>query len=250
MTPSNPPGAGCTVGVPKETAEGERRVALVPKVIERLRGKGLEIVVESGAGEQALLPDSAYTDAGATIGDPWQADVVVKVNPPSDDEIAKLSKGSTLIGFLAPLTRKETIEALADAGVTSFAMESIPRISRAQSMDALSSQANVSGYKYVLRAAELSTRFFPMLTTAAGTVKPATALILGVGVAGLQALECPLLPTLSRGRGHATDPRPSARCPRGRRRARRSRPAAQRRATTKTAALPVPTKKPTGQSVS
>jgi NAD(P) transhydrogenase subunit alpha len=183
-----PAAAGSTVGVPKETAEGERRVALVPKVVERLTGKGLAVVVESGAGVEALIPDSAYTDAGATIGDPWQADVVVKVNPPSDEEIGKLTKGSTLIGFLAPLTRKDTIEALQNAGVTAFAMESIPRISRAQSMDALSSQANVGGYKAVIVAASESTRFFPMLTTAAGTVKPATALVLGVGVAGLQAL--------------------------------------------------------------
>jgi NAD(P) transhydrogenase subunit alpha len=161
---------------------------MVPKVVERLIGKGLEIVVESEAGLAALIPDELYTDAGATIGDPWSADVVVKVAPPTDDEIGRLGRDSVLIGFLSPLSHPETVRKLDEAGVTAFAVESIPRISRAQSMDALSSQANVSGYKAVLLAAQESTRFFPMLTTAAGTVKPATALVLGVGVAGLQAL--------------------------------------------------------------
>jgi H+-translocating NAD(P) transhydrogenase subunit alpha len=177
-----------TVGVPRETAAGERRVALVPKVIEKLRTRGVEVVVEAGAGLGALIPDALYTAAGATIGDPWAADVIVKVALPTAEEIAKLHRGSTYIGFLAPLSSPETIAALREAGVQAFAMESIPRISRAQSMDALSSQAGVAGYKAVLLAAERSTRFFPMLTTAAGTVKPAQALILGVGVAGLQAL--------------------------------------------------------------
>jgi NAD(P) transhydrogenase subunit alpha len=167
---------------------GERRVSLVPKVVERLRTKGVEVVVESGAGLGALIPDELYTAAGATIGDPWACTVVAKVAPPTPEEIGRLGPGSTLVGFLAPLTSPETIAALRAAGVQAFAMESIPRISRAQSMDALSSQANVGGYKAVLLAAEQSTRFFPMLTTAAGTVKPATALVLGVGVAGLQAL--------------------------------------------------------------
>lgn len=176
------------VGVPRETASGERRVALVPKVVERVRSIGLEVVVEAGAGLGALIPDQEYEQAGATIGDPWPADVVVKVNPPTEAEIGKLRSGATLIGFLAPLTSPETTQALRTAGVTGFAMESVPRISRAQSMDALSSQANVAGYKAALLAAEQSTRFFPMLTTAAGTVKPATVLVLGVGVAGLQAL--------------------------------------------------------------
>ncbi|WP_214367171.1 Re/Si-specific NAD(P)(+) transhydrogenase subunit alpha [Pseudonocardia sp. H11422] len=177
-----------SVGVPREAGEGERRVALVPKVVEKLVGRGVRIVVEAGAGLGALIPDELYTAAGASIGDPWDCDVVVKVAPPSPDEIGRLPRGATMIGFLAPLTAPETIEALRSAGVQAFAMESIPRISRAQSMDALSSQANVAGYKSVLLAAERSTRFFPMLTTAAGTVKPATALVLGVGVAGLQAL--------------------------------------------------------------
>ena len=177
-----------SVGVPREVAAGERRVALVPKVVEKLRTFGVDVLVEAGAGLGALIPDEAYQQAGAKIGDPWEADVVVKVNRPTEEEIGKLRSGATLIGFLAPLTAPETIQKLRDAGITGFAMESIPRISRAQSMDALSSQANVAGYKAVLLAAEQSTRFFPMLTTAAGTVKPATVLVLGVGVAGLQAL--------------------------------------------------------------
>ena len=184
---TSPPGP-VTVGVPRETGAGERRVALVPKVVEKLRGRGVEVVVETGAGVGALMPDALYTDAGATIGDAWACDVVVKVAVPTAEEIGRLRPGSTLIGFLAPLTSPATVEALRERGVTAFAMESVPRISRAQSMDALSSQAGVAGYKAVLLAAERSTRFFPMLTTAAGTVKPAQALILGVGVAGLQAL--------------------------------------------------------------
>ncbi|MFB6963487.1 Re/Si-specific NAD(P)(+) transhydrogenase subunit alpha [Streptomyces sp. NPDC056309] len=176
------------IGVPRETATGERRVALVPKVVERLRAAGLSVVVEAGAGAGALIPDEQYEQSGATIGEPWAADVVVKVNPPTPHEIGLLSPGSAVIGFLAPLTRPEIAEQLRLTGVAGFAMEAVPRISRAQSMDALSSQANVAGYQSVLAAARNSTRFFPMLTTAAGTVKPATALVLGVGVAGLQAL--------------------------------------------------------------
>ncbi len=176
------------VGVPRESLDGERRVALVPKIVEKLVGRGLEVVVEPGAGAGALIPDELYTGAGATTGDPWSADVMVKVNPPTDEEIGKLRSGSMLIGFLAPRSKPELVDALRAAEVTGFAMEAIPRISRAQSMDALSSQANVAGYKAVLLAAERLTRYFPMLTTAAGTVKPATVLVLGVGVAGLQAL--------------------------------------------------------------
>ncbi|WP_280268292.1 Re/Si-specific NAD(P)(+) transhydrogenase subunit alpha [Nocardia wallacei] len=179
---------GTSVGVVRETNAGERRVALVPKIIPTLSKQGVQVIVESGAGLGALIPDEAYVEAGATLGDPWSADVVVKVAPPNDAEIAKLSKGRTLIGFLAPRNADNKIGALKDAGVQAFAVEAIPRISRAQVMDALSSQANVSGYKAVLLAASESTRFFPMLTTAAGTVKPATVLVLGVGVAGLQAL--------------------------------------------------------------
>jgi len=177
-----------SVGVVAESGSDERRVALVPKAVSSLVNSGVSVVVESGAGERALLPDALYTEAGATIGDAWSADVVVKVAPPSAAEVARLRSGQTLIGFLAPRNAENQIGALAAAGVQAFAVEAIPRISRAQVMDALSSQANVSGYKAVLLAASESTRFFPMLTTAAGTVKPATVLVLGVGVAGLQAL--------------------------------------------------------------
>jgi NAD(P) transhydrogenase subunit alpha len=177
-----------SLGVPRERATGERRVALVPEVVARLGDRGVEVVVEPGAGEAALIPDALFARAGATIADPWGADVVVKVTPPSAEEIGRLPRGGTLVGFLAPRSQPETLEALADAGVTAFAMEEIPRISRAQSMDALSSQANVAGYKAALLGAEHLTRFFPMLTTAAGTIPPAKVLVLGVGVAGLQAL--------------------------------------------------------------
>ncbi|WP_227984098.1 Re/Si-specific NAD(P)(+) transhydrogenase subunit alpha [Nocardia spumae] len=179
---------GTRVGVVRESNADERRVALVPKIIPALLKQGVQVVVEAGAGAGALIPDGAYVEAGAVIGDPWQAEVVVKVAPPDDAEIAKLSPGQTLIGFLAPRNADNKIGALEQAGVRAFAVEAIPRISRAQVMDALSSQANVAGYKAVLLAASESTRFFPMLTTAAGTVKPATVLVLGVGVAGLQAL--------------------------------------------------------------
>ena len=133
-------------------------------------------------------PDAEYTDAGAEIGDPWGADVVVHVAVPSTEEIDRLSQGQVLIGHLAPLTSGETNRALASAGVTSFAMEAIPRITRAQAMDALSSQANVAGYASALLAAREAGRFFPMMTTAAGTVAPARVLVLGAGVAGLQAI--------------------------------------------------------------
>ena len=160
----------------------------MPKAVGPLLKTGIAVVVEAGAGERALLPDELYTEAGATIGDAWAADVVVKVAPPTADEVSRLRSGQTLIGFLAPRNAENSIAALKQVGVQAFALEAIPRISRAQVMDALSSQANVAGYKAVLLAASESTRFFPMLTTAAGTVKPATVLVLGVGVAGLQAL--------------------------------------------------------------
>ncbi|MDX6724322.1 MAG: H+-translocating transhydrogenase subunit alpha [Solirubrobacteraceae bacterium] len=161
---------------------------MVPDVVKRLAAKDVEVVVESGAGEAALIPDALFEEAGATIGDPWSADVVAKVAAPTEDEIAKLGNNTVLIGFLAPLTSPETTRALATGGVTAFAVEAIPRISRAQSMDALSSQSNVAGYKAALLGAQHSTRFYPMLTTAAGTIPPAKVLVLGGGVAGLQAL--------------------------------------------------------------
>jgi H+-translocating NAD(P) transhydrogenase subunit alpha len=179
------------LGVPTESAEGERRVALIPDAVRSPTGKELEVAVESGAGEGAGHPDAEYSEAGASVGsaeDAWAADVVVKVAPPTSEEIARLRRGQVLIGHLAPLTSPDTNRALADAGVTSFAMEAIPRITRAQAMDALSSQANVAGYAAALLAAREAGRFFPMMTTAAGTVAPARVLVLGAGVAGLQAI--------------------------------------------------------------
>jgi NAD(P) transhydrogenase subunit alpha len=184
------------IGVPKETTGGERRVALVPEVVGKLtRAAGEdasapEVLVQRGAGEGALIPDDAYAEAGATLVDeaPFDCDVVVKVAAPNADEIGRLGSETTLIGFLGPLTNGEGVKALAAAGVTSFAMEAVPRISRAQSMDALSSQANISGYRSALIGAQELGRFYPMLMTAAGTIRPATVLVLGAGVAGLQAI--------------------------------------------------------------
>src|SRR5215208_3566579 len=176
------------VSVPQEVAAGERRVALVPEVVKRLVQNDLQATIEPGAGAGAHHLDAAYAQAGATTGDGFSGDVVAKVAPPSSEEIGRLRRGSVLIGFLQPLSATETVRALADAGVTSFAMEAIPRITRAQSMDALSSQATVTGYRAALIAAQELPRFFPMLTTAAGTVRPAKVLVLGAGVAGLQAI--------------------------------------------------------------
>jgi proton-translocating NAD(P)+ transhydrogenase subunit alpha len=176
------------VGVPRETAAGERRVALVPDSVTRLAQTGIDVVVEPGAGTAASYPDDLYRQAGAALGSPWDAEVVAKVQKPSAEEAAGLRDGQVLIGFLQPLTDREGIERLAERGVVAFAMESIPRITRAQAMDALSSQASVGGYKGVLIAADRLPRFFPMLMTAAGTVPPAKVLVLGAGVAGLQAI--------------------------------------------------------------
>jgi NAD(P) transhydrogenase subunit alpha len=176
------------VGVPKETAQGERRVALVPEIVSKLAASGIDVVVEPGAGEAASFTDNAFKEAGAALGDPWPAELVAKVLKPSEDEAARLSEGQVLIGFLQPLTDREGIERLVSQGVTAFAMESIPRITRAQPMDALSSQATVSGYKAVVLAADRLPRFLPMLMTAAGTVTPSKVLVIGAGVAGLQAI--------------------------------------------------------------
>ena len=180
------------IGVPKETAEGERRVALIPDVVASLKkNESVDVAVESGAGAEAGHPDSAYSDAGAEVGDgaaAWGAEVVLRVAVPSTEEIGRLQSGQVLIGHLAPLTSAETNKALAGAGVTSFAMEAIPRTTRAQAMDALSSQASAAGYAATLIGAEESGRFFGMMTTAAGTVPPAKVLVLGAGVAGLQAV--------------------------------------------------------------
>jgi NAD(P) transhydrogenase subunit alpha len=176
------------IGVPKETAPRERRVALVPDVVRRLRAAEHEVVVEPGAGVTAGVTDAAYTDAGATLGDPWAAEVIVKVAPPSAEEVTRLRAGTTLVGFLNPLGDPDGLQRLAATGTTALAMEKVPRISRAQSMDALSSQATVSGYRAVLIASLELPRFFPMFMTAAGTVPPAQVLVLGAGVAGLQAI--------------------------------------------------------------
>ena len=180
------------IGVPKETVEGERRVALVPDVVKSLKGnEKVEVLVEKGAGEAAGHPDSQYAEAGADVveGDvAWGADVLLRVAAPSSEEIGRLRSGQVLIGHLAPWTAAETNKALAAAGVTSFAMEAIPRTTRAQAMDALSSQAAAAGYAATLIGARESGRFFGMMTTAAGTVPPAKVLVLGAGVAGLQAV--------------------------------------------------------------
>jgi H+-translocating NAD(P) transhydrogenase subunit alpha len=180
------------IGVVKETAEGERRVALVPEAVKKLSGKGLEIVVQRGAGEGALIPDAAYEEAGAKLVDQASealaSDVVLKVAAPNEEETSKLGSETVLIGFLAPLTNGDGVQAIARTGATSFAVEAIPRISRAQSMDALSSQANIAGYRSALIGAQELGRFYPMLMTAAGTIRPATVLVLGAGVAGLQAI--------------------------------------------------------------
>src|SRR5439155_22283382 len=177
------------VGIPRETAAGERRVALVPDSVAKLTAAGLEVEVERGAGAAASFLDAEYEEAGAQLVDnALDAEIVVKVVRPSPDEVAALRKGVVVIGFLAPLTDLQGIERLQESGVIAFAMESIPRITRAQPMDALSSQATVAGYKAVLIAADRLPRFFPMLMTAAGTVAPAKVLVLGAGVAGLQAL--------------------------------------------------------------
>jgi proton-translocating NAD(P)+ transhydrogenase subunit alpha len=187
------------IGVPKETADGERRVALVPEVVRKLSGglsgeagSAVDVLVQRGAGEGALIPDAAFEDAGAQLVDDAAAtletEVVVKVAAPTAEETAHLGPDSVLIGFLGPLTNGEGVRAIAQTGATSFALEAVPRISRAQSMDALSSQANIAGYRAALIGAQELGRFYPMLMTAAGTIRPATVLVLGAGVAGLQAI--------------------------------------------------------------
>jgi proton-translocating NAD(P)+ transhydrogenase subunit alpha len=179
------------VGVPNQSAAGETRVAITPDVVRRLANRKLDVVLEAGAGDGSHLSDDTFKEAGASVGsgqDAWGAEIVAVVRAPSADEIGRLNRGAVVVGFLNPLVDADTARALASAGAVSFAMEAIPRITRAQSMDALSSQATVAGYRAVLLAAEGLDRFFPMLTTAAGTIKPATVLVLGAGVAGLQAI--------------------------------------------------------------
>ena len=181
------------IGVARETATGEARVALVPEALSKLTGAGLEVLVEAGAGKGALIPDSAFEAAGAKIvktDDLYrESDVILRVQKPSGDEVKRLRKGQAVIGLLQPLLDPQLMAKLAHAGVTAISLDAIPRmLSRAQTMDALSSQANVGGYKAVVLAANAFGRYFPLLTTAAGTAKPANVLILGIGVAGLQAI--------------------------------------------------------------
>jgi NAD(P) transhydrogenase subunit alpha len=179
------------IGVPKETAPHERRVALVPEVVKQLVKAGHEVVVEAGAGDAAYLPDAQYAEAGARIVDraaAHAADVVARVQGPSDDDLPLLRPESAVIGFLRPLDDPESAARLAATGVTGLSMELVPRITRAQKMDALSAMGTIAGYRAVLVAAEALPKFFPLLTTAAGTIRPAKVLVIGAGVAGLQAI--------------------------------------------------------------
>lgn len=179
------------VAVPLEVKAGEKRVALVPDIINKLTRLGYEVVIQSGAGDNSQGTDAAYAEAGASVvkGDVLAgADVVLSVQPLTPAQLATLKNGAVTISFLSTVTAVDSIDAAIKAGVTSFSLELVPRISRAQSMDALTSQALCAGYRAVLVGAEMSPRFFPLLMTAAGTVTPAQVLILGVGVAGLQAI--------------------------------------------------------------
>ena len=181
------------IGVPSEHGQIERRVALTPDAAKRLTDQGLEVLIETGAGIGSALPDGEYMDAGAGIAGSrdqllTESDVILLVGRPDDELLGKLRSGTALIGMLQPLINRELVDRLAAAGVTACSLDAIPRITRSQSMDALSSQATVAGYKAVLISAELLPRFFPMLMTAAGTVPPAKVFVLGAGVAGLQAI--------------------------------------------------------------
>ncbi len=179
------------LAVPKETAPGERRVALDPSVVAKLTKLGLEVLVQKDAGASAHFPDDAYgdarmvDDAGALCG---EADIVVRVAPAGVEDVERMKDGATLVGFFHAHKNPDLVKAMQAKKITSFAMELIPRISRAQSMDALSSQAAIGGYKAAIMGADLSCRFFPMLTTAAGTIRPSKVIVIGAGVAGLQAI--------------------------------------------------------------
>ena len=176
--------------VPRETAEGEHRVAATPETVRRLVKEGFAVAVEAGAGAASFYPDEAYREAGAEIasGADWGAEVVLKVGPATPQEAHGMAAGAVLVGFLSPHQNLETVRVLRDGKVSSLAMELIPRITRAQSMDALSSQASIAGYKAVLLAASRLPKYFPLLMTAAGTIKPARVVVMGAGVAGLQAV--------------------------------------------------------------
>ncbi|MFG2887086.1 Re/Si-specific NAD(P)(+) transhydrogenase subunit alpha [Streptomyces sp. NPDC048297] len=193
------------LGVVAESVPGETRVAATPATVRQLLGLGYEVVIERGAGETSGFADQAYVDAGAEIGEAWDADVVLKVNAPSGPETARLRRGATVLGLLAPAQQPELLKTLSDAGVTALALDAVPRISRAQSMDVLSSMANIAGYRAVIEAAHVFGRFFTGQVTAAGKVPPAKVLVAGVGVAGLAAIGASSsLGAIVR----ATDPRP------------------------------------------
>ena len=180
-----------TIAVPKETASGETRVAMVPKVADKLAKLNVDLKIAKGAGEGSRIPDESFKEPVQitdNADDVFGADVVLAVNAPDAQSIGKMKKGSVLISFVQAHNNPDTVKALNEAGVTSFAMELVPRITRAQSMDALSSQASAAGYKAALMAANSLERFLPMLTTAAGTIRPAKVLVIGAGVAGLQAI--------------------------------------------------------------
>ena len=179
------------IGVPKETQDRETRVAMTPTIAKQLKTKGFEVVVESGAGDGSFFSDGDYQEAGAVIGakaNAYECDVVAKVNPPTVEEAKQLKSGSTLISLLFAATNPEVVKALAEQGVNAFSLDAIPRTSLAQSMDVLSSQANLAGYKAVLLGGAEMGKIFPMLMTSAGTIKPSTVVIFGAGVAGLQAI--------------------------------------------------------------
>ncbi|MEU2631838.1 Re/Si-specific NAD(P)(+) transhydrogenase subunit alpha, partial [Kitasatospora sp. NPDC007106] len=201
--PANPPPQ--RLGVVAESASGETRVAATPATVRQLLALGYEVVVESGAGSASGFTDDAYRDAGAQVGEAWHADVVLKVNAPSAEEVARLSDGATLVGLLGPNQNKELVDLLAQRPVTALALDAVPRISRAQSMDVLSSMANIAGYRAVIEAAHVFGRFFTGQVTAAGKVPPAKVLVAGAGVAGLAAIgAASSLGAVVR----ATDPRP------------------------------------------
>jgi H+-translocating NAD(P) transhydrogenase subunit alpha len=191
--PAPPAGQRPTLAVPKETAPNERRVALIPDAVKKYAGAGLTVLVESGAGEGSFISDDAYAQAGAKIVPDaatlyGQADLILKVQKPEPREIDQMKPGATLIAFLQPMVNLDLVRQLVERRITAFSMDAIPRTTRAQYMDALSSMATVAGYKAVLLAADHTAKFFPLLTTAAGTIPPAKVLIIGAGVAGLMAI--------------------------------------------------------------
>ncbi|MBX9365512.1 Re/Si-specific NAD(P)(+) transhydrogenase subunit alpha, partial [Streptomyces sp. WAC04114] len=203
MVPAEPQPQG--IGIPAESTAGETRVAATPATVGRLVALGYDVTVEPGAGAASRFSDEAYEQEGARLGDPWQADILLKVNAPSSEEIGRLRDGATLIALISPALNPELVEELARRPITVLAMDAVPRISRAQSLDVLSSMANIAGYRAVVEAAHAFGRFFTGQVTAAGKVPPAKVLVAGAGVAGLAAIGA------ARSLGavvRATDPRP------------------------------------------